>query len=86
MGIVDPKFINPKPNPLLFRADVGGVMRACELVRSNLKNLGLEEKLLALDALDIKVRIDGNDILVDGAISLDDALRLSKLDKEARTY
>jgi hypothetical protein len=55
------------------------------LVRTNLKNLSFEGKRLALEALDIKVRIDGDDILVEGVIPLDDALCLSTLDKKAGT-
>jgi len=40
------------------------------LVRQNLKGLSLEDKRLAMDALQLKVWIDGNTIDAEGSIPL----------------
>jgi hypothetical protein len=44
------------------------IEKACELVVRNLGNLSFEEKRLVLDALKIKVLIDGDDVAIQGSI------------------
>ena len=42
--------------------------RFCELVRQNLGDFTFDDKRLALEALRIKVWVDGNEINIEGAI------------------
>jgi len=51
-----------------FQLDKESVMRACELVCKNLKTLTFEDKRFALEALQIKVWIDGDNVEIKGAI------------------
>lgn len=53
-----------------FAPDVEGIKQACELVRSNLGSLGFGDKRLALEALQIKVKVDGKDINIEGVIPI----------------
>ncbi len=46
------------------------IARFCELVRQNLGEFTFEDKRLALEALQLKVWVDGNDINVEGAIPI----------------
>lgn len=55
-----------------FRPNPQDIREACELVRRNLKGLSLEDKRLAMDALQLKVWIDGNAIEAEGSIPLQD--------------
>ena len=48
--------------------DLEGVERFCELARENLMNFTYEDKRLALEALQIRVAINGDNISVHGAI------------------
>jgi len=50
--------------------DIDSIKRCCELVRSNLTDFTFENKRLALEALNIKVWIDGENIAIKGAIPL----------------
>jgi hypothetical protein len=47
-------------------------VKACELVRRNLKGLSAEDKRQAMDALQVKVWVDGNAIEVEGSVPLPD--------------
>jgi site-specific DNA recombinase len=55
-----------------FSPDPQDIRKACELVRRNLKGLSLEDKRLAMDALQLRVWIDGVAIEMEGAIPLQD--------------
>ncbi len=48
--------------------DADGIERFCDLVKNNLKSFGYKEKRLALEALQVKVWIDGENISIHGAI------------------
>lgn len=48
--------------------DMAGVEQFCELARQNLSNFGYEDKRLALDALQVKICVDGNKVSMTGAI------------------
>jgi hypothetical protein len=54
------------------RPDSEDIVKACELVRQNLKGLSAEDKRQAMDALQVKVWVDGNAIEVEGSIPLPD--------------
>ena len=49
-------------------ADIGNIKRACEIVKGNLKELNFETRRKALEALDIKVWIDGGRVTIEGTI------------------
>lgn len=49
---------------------IKGIKQACELIKTNLGGLGFEEKRLALEALQIKVWIDGESITIEGVIPI----------------
>ncbi|MFC2068246.1 hypothetical protein ACFLTP_04490 [Chloroflexota bacterium] len=49
---------------------LGGVERFCELARQNLDRLTYEDKRLALEALAIKVWIEGDAVTVGGTIPI----------------
>ena len=49
---------------------INGIKQACELIKTNLGGLGFEEKRLALEALQIKVWIDGESITIEGVIPI----------------
>ena len=51
-----------------FNPDITQIKQACELVASNLKSLTFEEKRLALEALRIRVLVDGDAIVMQSAI------------------
>ena len=55
-----------------FSPDVDDVKRACAIVRQNLKGLSLEDKRMALEALQVRVWIDGNAVEIEGAIPVTD--------------
>ena len=50
--------------------DIDSIKRCCELVRSNLADFTFENKRLALQALNIKVCIDGENIAIEGAVPM----------------
>jgi site-specific DNA recombinase len=50
--------------------DMDSIKRCCELVRSNLADFTFENKRLALQALNIKVCIDGENIAIEGAVPM----------------
>ena len=50
------------------KLDVEGIKRFCELAATNIKNFGFREKRLALEALQIKVWLDGFHIAIKGVI------------------
>ena len=50
------------------KVDSGRLKEACEMVRSNLQTLSLEEKQLALSVLKIRVIVDGDSLTIQGAI------------------
>jgi len=47
-----------------------GIERFCELVRQNLGDFTFDDKRLALEALQIKVWVDGNNVEIEGAIPI----------------
>jgi len=47
------------------------IIDACSLVRKNLKTPSFDEKRLALEALKVKVWIDGDNVTVEGAIPIE---------------
>jgi site-specific DNA recombinase len=53
-----------------FKLDGEKIKKACELVSENIKALTFEEKRLALEALQIKIWIDGSHITIEGAIPI----------------
>ena len=53
-----------------FTLNADNLKQACEVVVSNLKTLSFEEKRLALQALQVRVSIDGDNINIHGAIPL----------------
>jgi len=53
-----------------FDLDVEGIKRACELVKSNLNSLDYASKRLALEALGIKIMVEGSDINIQGVIPI----------------
>lgn len=53
-----------------FRLGVGDIKRACELVRLNLKGVTFEDKRSALEALQVKVWIDGDNVDIEGVIPI----------------
>ncbi len=52
--------------------DIQGVRRFCELAKENLSSFSFEEKRLALEALRIRVLVNGTTITVEGAIPIPD--------------
>ncbi|MBA7711772.1 hypothetical protein ES703_120738 [subsurface metagenome] len=50
--------------------DIDNLKKACELVSNNLKSLNYEEKRLALQALQIRILVDGDIVNIQGAIPL----------------
>ncbi len=65
---LEKKIENAKENEV----DLKGVERFCELVRENLMNFTYEDKRLALEALRIRVNINGDNVSVHGAIPVID--------------
>gem|GEM_PF-6905963 len=53
-----------------FTPDPQDIRKACETVHRNLKGLSLDDKRQAMEALQLKVWIDGNAVEVEGAIPL----------------
>ena len=53
-----------------YTLSVEDIKKACVSVKRNVKGLGFEDKRLALEALQIKVLIDGDDISIEGAIPI----------------
>lgn len=53
-----------------FLLDVDNVKAACELVNKNLKTLSFEEKRSVLEALAVKVWVDGQFVTIEGAIPI----------------
>jgi len=53
-----------------LEVDMERAKEACELVRSNLGALSIEDRRLALEALQIRVRVDGSNINIEGAIPI----------------
>lgn len=52
--------------------DIDGIKRFCQLASRNLAEFSFEDKRLALEALNIKVRIDNEHITIEGAIPVAD--------------
>jgi site-specific DNA recombinase len=52
-------------------AGIDGVERFCELVRTNIKQFTFQDKRLALEALQIKVWVDGDKVTIEGAVPVD---------------
>ena len=55
-------------NAKQFTLDSDNLKHACELVASNLKTISFEEKRLALQALQVKVLVDGESVTIRGAV------------------
>lgn len=54
------------------KLDLEEIDKFCELVKQNLGGLTYENKRIALEALGIKVWIDGSDVSIEGAIPVQD--------------
>ena len=54
--------------------DIQGIREACELVSKNLTEISFENKRLALEALNIKVGIDGENIRIEGPIPISEGV------------
>ena len=52
--------------------DIEGIEKFCELARQNLTNFTFEKKRFSLEALQVKVRIDGDRVYIEGAIPVGD--------------
>ncbi|MBI4303013.1 MAG: recombinase family protein [Chloroflexi bacterium] len=52
------------------QADIEGIKKACDLVKSNLGDLNFLDKRLTLEALQIRVLVDGDKVDIEGAIPL----------------
>ena len=59
--------------------NIQGIKEACELVSKNLEELSFENKRLALEALNIKIWVDGESITIDGAIPMTDCAIASNI-------
>jgi len=53
-----------------FALNVEGIQKFCELVRRNLSDFGFEDKRLTLEALQLKVYVDGDSLSIEGAIPI----------------
>jgi hypothetical protein len=53
-----------------YKLEIEGIKKACELVKNKLQNITYEDKRVALEALQIKVLVDGSDIQITGTIPL----------------
>lgn len=53
-----------------FTPDISDIQKACQVVASNLGQLSFEDKRLALDALKIRILVDGDAISIQGAIPI----------------
>jgi hypothetical protein len=53
-----------------FNPDMSDIKKACELVAKNAHSLNYEEKRLALRALQIRVLVDGDNIILKGIIPI----------------
>ena len=53
-----------------LEANIDNIKAACELVSKNLKTLSFEEKRSVLEALAIKVWVDGQFVTIEGAIPI----------------
>ena len=51
-------------------ASMGDIKKACELVSKNFTELSFENKRLALEVLNIKVWVNGENIRIEGAIPI----------------
>jgi len=61
-----------------FKPTRNDVERACHLVSQNLKSLSLDEKRMAMEALQVRVWIDGNSVEIEGAIPVPEVSIASK--------
>jgi len=50
------------------QTDIQNIKQACELIHRNLPNLNFEEKRLGLEALNIRVKVDGEQVTIEGNI------------------
>lgn len=55
-----------------FNPNIEDVQQACELIRQNLRGVSFEDKRFILEALQVKVWIDGNEVAIEGAIPIGD--------------
>jgi site-specific DNA recombinase len=53
-------------------ASIEGVQKFCDLVRTNIKQFSFQDKRLALEALQIRVWIDGDKVTIEGAVPVDE--------------
>ena len=54
-----------------LEVDAAKIAHTCEVVRNNLGSLTIEDKRLALEALDIKVLLDGHNVNIQGTVPID---------------
>jgi len=53
------------------QVDIKGIKQACELVKRNVTSLSFEDKRLTLEALQIRVLVDGDSLNIEGAIPIE---------------
>jgi len=58
-----------------IKADINDVKMACELVSKNITDLSFENKRLALDALNVKVWVNEENVRIEGVIPIPDDIR-----------
>ena len=54
--------------------DLDNIKMVCDIISKSLGNLTYEDKRLAIKALDIKVWIKGNELIMEGSIPMPDDL------------
>lgn len=53
-----------------FKVDIDSIKKACELVKQNLASLSFEHKKMALEALQVRAWIDGDNVTIEGVIPI----------------
>jgi hypothetical protein len=53
-----------------FNPNLDDIKTACAVVQQNIRSLSLEDKRLAMEALQVKVWIDGNNVAIEGVIPI----------------
>jgi hypothetical protein len=60
-----------------YEIDAERIKEACQLVSNNLKGLSYEEKRLALEALQVRVLVNGETVKLEGVIPIGDQTIMS---------
>ena len=64
-----------------YEIDTERIKEACQVFSANLKDLTYEEKRFALEALQIRVLVDGESLKLEGVISLGEPTIVSSASK-----